>query len=92
MVPPVATAVVNLKKQYNQNQGANEVAIPLNSCRRTAVTNGIRRPILKIMNLGHKLYFTGTAIAIILILYSLISHCAEHKVPKHYAKHENQLG
>lgn len=46
IVPPVAAAVMNRITTYNQNHGTKAVAIPLAIWMKTAMTNGIRRPIL----------------------------------------------
>ena len=47
IVPPVATAVRNLRKTNIQNQGENAAETPANNCIVTAITKTPRLPYLK---------------------------------------------
>jgi hypothetical protein len=48
IVPPVATAEINLNVRNNSYQGENTVNNPATDCSNIAIIKGIFRPILKI--------------------------------------------
>lgn len=75
---------------YNQNQGTKAVAMPLTIWMSTAMTSGIRRPILWEIRVTNTIFKPKTTIYKS-FAYSLVGDRSEDNVAQQDAGHENQL-